>query len=83
VKKYTIISEVIKKVINDHGLECWWGVCGYGFLSLRCRRTLSVGVSVSSTEYTDKPTEGVHLERKYQNPYPHTPMMAAIEGRNM
>jgi hypothetical protein len=26
----TIMAEVIKKVINDHGLGCWWGVCGYG-----------------------------------------------------
>ena len=27
-KIYTIMAEVIKKVINNHGLGCWWGVCG-------------------------------------------------------
>jgi len=32
-KIYTIMAEVIKKVINDHGLGCWWGGCvdmGFG-----------------------------------------------------
>jgi hypothetical protein len=36
VKKMdTIMAEVIKKVINDNELGCWWGVCGYGFCYLR------------------------------------------------
>jgi hypothetical protein len=46
-KIYTIMAEVIKKVINDHGLGCWWGY-GCGFRYLRSRWTPSVGVSVSS-----------------------------------
>jgi len=32
-KMYTVMAEVIKKVINDHGLGCWWGGCvdmGFG-----------------------------------------------------
>jgi len=47
-KIYTVLAEVIKTVINDHGLGCWWGVCGYGFWYLHSRWTPSVGVSVSS-----------------------------------
>jgi hypothetical protein len=45
---YTIMAEVIDRVMDDHGLGCWWGVCGYGFCYLRFRWTPSVGVSVSS-----------------------------------
>ena len=45
---YTIMAEVVKKVMNGHGLGCWWGVRGYGLWFLRSRWTPSVGVSVSS-----------------------------------
>jgi len=30
-KMYTIMAEVIKKVIKDHGLGCWWGCVDMGF----------------------------------------------------
>ena len=46
-KLYTIMTEVIKKVMNDHGLWCWWGVYGCGFWYLRSRWTPSVGVCVA------------------------------------
>jgi hypothetical protein len=43
---YTIMAEVIEKLMDDHGLGCQWGVCGYGFWYLRFRWTPSVGVSM-------------------------------------
>ena len=50
-KIYTIMAEVIEKVMDDHRLGCLWGVCGYGFWYLRFRRTPSVGVSMSSVSH--------------------------------
>jgi hypothetical protein len=57
---HTIMAEVIEKVMDVHGLGCWWGVCGYGFWYLRFRWTLSVGVSMSSAsgEITSKMQPG-------------------------
>jgi hypothetical protein len=55
-KMYTVMAEVIKKVINYHGLGCWWGVCGYGFWYLGSRWTPSVGVSVSSVFFLSSKT---------------------------
>jgi hypothetical protein len=45
------MAEVIKKVINDHGLGCWWGGVDMGFWYLRSRWTPSVGMSVSSVSH--------------------------------
>ena len=47
-KIYTIMAKVIKKVMNDHGLGCWWGGVWMWVWYLRSRWTPSVGVSVSS-----------------------------------
>ena len=51
-KMYKIMVEVIKKsdkkVINDHGLGCWWGGVWIWVLVLMFKWTPSVGVSVTS-----------------------------------
>jgi len=47
-KIYTMMAEVIKTVINDHGLGVGGGCVDNGFWYLRFRWTPSVGVSVSS-----------------------------------
>ena len=53
-KIYTIVAEVIKKVINDQGLGCWWGRggvdMGFGTYVLGeslCRRCVETATSTA------------------------------------